>query len=265
VKPVRAHNPRAFKRERWWIFGENQPGMRRAVSGLRRYIVSTETAKHRVFDFVDGQMLAEGTVTVIASEDAWLLAVLSSRIHLIWALAAGGTLEDRPRYNKTRCFDPFPFPPCTLDLQARIRELGEALDKFRAARQAEHPELTITGLYNVLEKLKAGLPLDPREQEVHSKALVSILLEQHQRIDDEVASAYGWPADLTETQILERLVALNRERAEEEKRGLVGWLRPNYQAPNAQLPQPVQEEMLVSMPMGLVLGKANPWPSPNNS
>lgn len=49
VKPVRAHNPRAFKRERWWIFGENQPGMRRAVRDLERYIATTETAKHRHF------------------------------------------------------------------------------------------------------------------------------------------------------------------------------------------------------------------------
>lgn len=82
VKPVREHNPRAFKRERWWIFGENQPGMRRAVKGLSRYIATTETAKHRFFEFLDGSMLTEGTVAAIALDDAFFLGVLSSRVHI---------------------------------------------------------------------------------------------------------------------------------------------------------------------------------------
>jgi len=38
----------------------------------------------------------------------------------------------------------------------------------------------------------------------------------HQRLDAAVAAAYGWPADLTDDQILERLLALNLERAAEE-------------------------------------------------
>jgi hypothetical protein len=46
-----------------------------------------------------------------------------------------------------------------------------------------------------------------------------------------VFEAYGWPATLTDEQILERLVALNRERAAEEQRGHVRWLRPDYQIP----------------------------------
>lgn len=44
-------------------------------------------------------------------------------------------------------------------------------------------------------------------------------------------SAYGWPADLSDEQILERLVALNKERAEEELRGQVRWLLPEYHIP----------------------------------
>jgi hypothetical protein len=58
------------------------------------------------------------------------------------------------------------------------------------------------------------------------------------KIDDDldaaVAEAYGWPVDLTDEQILERLVALNHERAEEESRGLVRWLRPDYQNPTGK-------------------------------
>jgi len=67
----------------------------------------------------------------IASSDAFVLGLLSSRIHVTWALAAGGTLEDRPRYNKTRCFEPFPFPDPTQPQRERIRFLGERLDAHR--------------------------------------------------------------------------------------------------------------------------------------
>ncbi len=45
------------------------------------------------------------------------------------------------------------------------------------------------------------------------------------------ADAYGWPHDLTDEQILEKLVALNAERAKEEAAGHVRWLRPDYQIP----------------------------------
>jgi hypothetical protein len=59
--------------------------------------------------------------------------------------------------------------------------------------------------------------------------LVLILMELHDRLDVAVAAAYGWPADLTDDEILARLVALNKDRSEEEARGQVRWLRPEYQ------------------------------------
>jgi hypothetical protein len=45
-----------------------------------------------------------------------------------------------------------------------------------------------------------------------------------------VAQAYGWPVELADAELLERLVALNRERAAEEAKGHIRWLRPEYQA-----------------------------------
>lgn len=136
-----------------------------------------------------------------------------------------------PRYLKATCFDPFPFPVCSEDQRQRIRALGEALDAHRKRQQAQHPNLTITGMYNVLEKLRSGEPLTEKEREVHEQGLVSVLKQIHDDLDAAVFDAYGWPATLTDDEILERLVALNHERAEEEKRGLVRWLRPEFQNP----------------------------------
>ena len=140
-------------------------------------------------------------------------------------------MEDRPRYNKTVCFDPFPFPAATDAQTDNIRALAEELDAHRKARQAAHPHLTLTGLYNVLEKLRANAPLTDAERDVHEAGQVSVLRDLHDRLDAAVADAYGWPHDLSDEDIVARLVALNAERAAEEAEGLVRWLRPDFQAP----------------------------------
>ena len=55
---------------------------------------------------------------------------------------------------------------------------------------------------------------------------------------------YGWPTDVGDGDLLARLVSLNRERADEEWRGEVRWLRPEFQAGVAAAP--VQRELVVT-------------------
>lgn len=198
----------------------------------RRFVCTVETSKHRFFQFLDGDLAPDNMLIAIATQDAFHLGVVSSRIHVVWALAAGGRLGvgNDPRSNKTACFDPFPFPAVTDDQKQIIRDLGEALDAHRKKQQAAHPGLTITGMYNVLEKLRMGEALTAKEKTIHDEGLVSVLKKIHDDLDAAVFAAFGWPATLTDDEILERLVALNHERAAEEKRGLVRWLRPEFQA-----------------------------------
>ena len=230
VKPERDQNVDRQIRENWWLHGRPRPELREMLVGLQRYIATVETAKHRFFVFLDQLILPDNMLVAIAIDDAYHLGVLSSRFHVIWALAAGGTLEDRPRYNKTRCFEPFPFPTATPAQQAAIRQLGEQLDAHRKQRQALHPTLTLTDLYNGLDALRSGRALTPKERQIHEQGLVTLLRELHDKLDAAVAAAYGWPVDLAEAEVLEKLVALNRQRAAEEARGDVRWLRPAYQA-----------------------------------
>ncbi|MCP5559977.1 MAG: hypothetical protein H7A55_19685 [Verrucomicrobiaceae bacterium] len=58
----------------------------------------------------------------------------------------------------------------------------------------------------------------------------------HDDLDAAVFAAYGWPATLTDAEILERLVALNAQRAAEEARGIIHWLRPDYQQAGTKSP-----------------------------
>jgi hypothetical protein len=99
-----------------------------------------ETAKHRLFQFLDVEILPDNMLVAVALDDAYQLGVLSSRTHIVWALALGGDLGgNTPRYNKTRCFDTFPFPDATPAQQVRIRELAETIDAHRKRQQAPAP------------------------------------------------------------------------------------------------------------------------------
>lgn len=223
----------------WWIFQEPRTVLRQALRGLDRYIATVETTKHRVFQFLDQTILPDHMLIAIADADAHKLGVLSSRFHVTWALAAGARLGvgDDPRYSKSRCFDPFPFPADVSEpLMARIGAEAEALDNLRKRVLGEHNDLTLTKLYNVLQALREERALTEVEKSIHDRGLVTMIRQHHDAIDRHVAEAYGWPADLSDEDILSRLVALNKDRAAEEAKGLIRWVRPEYQAPDYQAP-----------------------------
>jgi hypothetical protein len=292
VKPERDQNNRKRLRDDWWIFAEPRKMLRAALFGQSRYIATVETAKHRTFQFLDASILPDHKLVGIGLPDAYFLGVLSSRAHGDWALASGGTLEDRPVYNKSRCFETFPFPDAKSELKARIRDLSEQLDAHRKRQQAQHADLTLTGMYNVLEKLKTGEALNAKEKVIHEHGLVAVLKTLHDELDRAVLDAYGWSdfAPLLEVvngnaapgeggtpaarddckralddALLERLVALNAERSAEEQRGLIRWLRPEFQIPASGQPQTQPAEQLEidtgeEAAVAAKPGERRPWP-----
>lgn len=241
VKPERDQNRNSIFRRDWWIIGHPRAQFRDATNGLDRYVVTLETSKHRFFGFLPKVDAPDSSLVTFGFDDAYHLGVLSSRFHVAWALATGGRLGvgNDPRYNKTRCFETYPFPDATSEQQARIRDLAERLDAHRKRQQSLHPGLTMTGMYNVLERVRllehaetsdtAEPPLTAKEKQIYEEGLVGILKQLHDELDAAVADAYGWPADIDTDDILTRLVALNAERAAEEAKGIVRWLRPEYQ------------------------------------
>ena len=265
----------------WWLHGKPRQELRKMLLGLPRYIATVETAKHRTFQFLDANVAPDNMLTCLASADAMHLGVLSSRVHVVWALAAGGRLGmgNDPRYNKSRCFEPFPFPVANPDQATRIRDLAEQLDAHRKRQQAAHATLTLTGMYNVLEKLRRGDVLTAKEKAIHEQGLVSVLKTLHDELDAAVLDAYGWsdlraaladPAqqDAASETLLVRLVALNAERVAEEARGEVRWLRPEYQHPQAVASQSSlaiddatgkQAAVATAVPAGVTARQ--PWPA----
>jgi hypothetical protein len=271
VKPERDANPNLSRRKYWWRFGRTNEGLRNAVAGLPRYIATVEVSKHRYFTVLDQEVAPDGALVVIGSADAFHLGVLSSVVHATWALAAGGRMGvgNDPRYNKTLCFDSFPFPDPDAGLRIKIGSLAIAIEEHRISALSRDPAVTVTGMYNVLEKVRANYALSTKERTVYDKAACGVLRDLHDQLDATVAEAYGWSWPEPPALILERLVALHDRRVEEEVAGTVRWLRPEYQrsrygraedaaatAPTLGLPA----ETSVAKPSAAPAA-ATPWPA----
>ncbi|HPP97697.1 MAG TPA: class I SAM-dependent DNA methyltransferase [Ottowia sp.] len=282
VKPERDQSQRASYREKWWLFAEARPDMRRALESLERFVVTPMTAKHRTFQYLPAGVLPDQGLIVFAVSDSYVLGVLSSQLHIDWALATGSRLGvgNDPRYNNSRCFETFPFPDddtgLTSELRQRIARLAEQIDQHRKrvlAPAAGHAGLTLTGLYNVLAALREGRALTAKEQAIHTQGLVGVLRELHDELDAAVRAAYGLPASATTDDVLAELVRLNARRAAEEAQGQVRWLRPAFQqAPAAPADQPLPGLAPADAPEAVAEGTADaaspaapahrpPWPA----
>jgi len=241
VKPVRASNREASRAEKWWRHGRARPELRAKLAGLQRYIATPETAKHRFFVSFPVSVAPEHSLIVIPSDSDALFGILSSRLHTVWALAKGGTLEDRPRYNSTLTFETFPFPVgarfIAPDTQqgvmnhaptSEIVEIAAAAKALSELRENWLNPPEWTNWVRTPEEEKAGYPARPVakpgfENELKKRTLTNLynarpawLGNAHKALDAAVAQAYGWndyTPEMSDEEILRRLLALNLARS----------------------------------------------------
>jgi SAM-dependent methyltransferase len=230
VKPQRDQVSRKKRRDEYWLHAEPCSRMRNALAGLNRYIVTCRTARHRIFSFLPGDYLPDTKIIAIATDDPFHLGVLSSRAHVLWAERTGGWLGvgNDSSYNHSECFAKFPFPEPEAGLRRDLGLAGEELDRFRKKLQAEIPELTLTGLYNLVGKVEREDALTDAERALARRSSPKTLLQMHAEIDELVAEAYGWES-ITDEQILDNLVELNISRTAAERVGNICWVRPAFQ------------------------------------
>jgi len=213
VRPIRANAHRKHTREKWWIHGEARPGLRRAIASLSRCIVTPEVAKHRIFVWMSTDIVPDHTLHVIARADTYFFGVVHSRVHELWSIAQCSWIGvgNDPRYSSSRTFETFPFPwppgkepnndPRVEAIALAANELVDKRDTWLnppGASAAELKKRTLTNLYNQRPQW---------------------LEDAHRALDKAVLAAYGWPEDLSDPEILERLLALNLERAEVSSAG----------------------------------------------
>lgn len=234
VKPERVKNRRKARAQKWWKHGEARPAMRKKLRGLSRYIATSEKSKHRVFSWLPIKIAPDNRLIVFPRDDDMFFGLLSSRPHTTWALAVGSTLEDRPAYATTTCFDAFPFPEgLTPDILAQdyaenphAQAIGDAARALVEARDRWLNPPEWVDWERTPEEVAAGFPARPVAKPGHEAALKKRTLTNlynerpawldmlHRTLDEAVAAAYGWEWPLTDDEILRRLFELNQARSQ---------------------------------------------------
>jgi hypothetical protein len=229
----------------FWQHERVREEMRSALRPLPRFLSTVGVSKHRMFVWMTAPTLPDHAVFAFARNDDYFFGVLHSRFHEVWALKLGTRLETRPLYTPTTSFETFPFPEPTAEQKTNISTAAKELNELRE-NWLNPPEWTTTRMLEfpgAIDGPWARFVVDPNERgigtvryprseprdEVNAKKLAKRTLTNlynerpawlanvHAKLDAAVAAAYAFPVDLTDEQILERLLALNLERAAAEK------------------------------------------------
>lgn len=195
VKPERETNRRRVRRERWWLFGEQAVGMRKALAGKPRFIVADAQGKRLLLAWADAWTCPSNLTYVFAFDDDYEMGVLSSSAHGAWAWNRSSTLKGDLRYTPSSAFETFPWPyPVEADERVHIGKLSRDIIERRQAICAER-DIGLTTLYNLVD--------DGAYEDL--KVL-------HCKLDEAVAEAYDWPNAVAhdDDEIVRRLLELNR-------------------------------------------------------
>jgi len=232
----------------FWKFERARPAMRAAFAGHQRFLGRSMVGKHDFYRWIDTIFLPANLVIAFACQEDAFFGVAHSRIHNVWARAQGTQLREREsgfRYTPTTCFETFPFPEPTdeqkIDISTAAKELNELREnwlnppEWTTTRLLEFPGTT-DGPWSrfVVDPGARGIGTvryprveardDDCAKKLAKRTLTNLYNERpawlanaHAKLDRAVAHAYGFPVDLTNEQILERLLALNQQRIVDEK------------------------------------------------
>jgi type II restriction/modification system DNA methylase subunit YeeA len=209
--------------------------MHRTLAPLSRFIVTPTVAKHRLFAWMYSPTLPDHQLIVVARDDDTTFGILHSRFHEIWALRLGTALEDRPRYTPSSTFETFPFPDgLTPNLPSHeyagdpcATAIGQAAHNLVVARERW---LNPAELVLIVPEVVPGFAnrLVPKDDAaattLRGRTLTALYNQRgkpegawldalHRALDEAVAAAYGWPVNLSDADILARLLALNHARS----------------------------------------------------
>lgn len=204
--------------ERWWQHAEKRPNLRRAIADMDDVLVIARVSNSVMPVRVPTRQIMSEAVAVFVLDSFSDQAILSSSLHLTWAIKYGSTLGTGMRYTPSDVFETFPRPAST----ERLAEIGEVLDTERREIMLRRG-LGLTKLYNIIN--------DPETADA-SDADVARMREIHVELDNAVMSAYGWddvPLDhgfhtyrkmrrwtvspTARVEILDRLLEENHRRA----------------------------------------------------
>jgi SAM-dependent methyltransferase len=227
--------------KKFWQFERRRPELRAALSTLEGYYARTMVGKHHIFVRLPCVILPANLVIAVTWDDPYHLGLLSSQIHEFWARSQGTQLREREsgfRYTPTTCFETFPFPEPTDAQREEIAAAAGGLDRLRS-NWLNPPEWTRTETLTfpgsadgpwaryVTDGVVHYPRLVPKDEdaarELKKRTLTNLYNQRpawldlaHRRLDEAVLSAYAWPSDISDDELLARLLELNLARAQSE-------------------------------------------------
>jgi len=218
--------------------------MRRALAPLRRYLGTPRVTKHRLFVWLTPEVLSDAQLIVFATDNDYMVGVLHSSVHELWARGQGSQLREAEsgfRYTATSTFETFPFPEPTQAQREVIAAVARELDAVRGhwlnppewlreevlvfsasvngpwAHLVEAPNADGIGTAHLTRLVPAD---DGAARSLGKRTLTALyndvptwLRDLHAALDAAVLAVYGLPADADDQRILAHVLALNLERA----------------------------------------------------
>ncbi|MCG8094853.1 MAG: class I SAM-dependent DNA methyltransferase [Candidatus Thiodiazotropha endolucinida] len=233
VKPERDKNKRERRKKNWWKYAETSPGLYKAISDKKRVLVAgAQATAHFAFAFLPKRMVYSSNLTVISVDSFAAFASIQSRVHEVWSRFFMTTLGDTLVYTPTTCFENYPFPSDWDSLHS-LESAGKDYYEYRTELMLRNKQ-GLTDTYNRFH--------NPGDQ----SADIIKLRELHNAMDSAVINAFGWNdiptkcdflldfeideenwgnrkkpylyrwPDSVRDEILARLLALNKERHQQE-------------------------------------------------
>ncbi len=175
VKPERDLNNRKVYQDYWWHYAEKRPAMTKALAGLEQCIAITIHTHSVMPALVPTGRVFSHALTVFATGDHALLAVMSSAPHYWWAIDRGSSIKGDLRYTPTDVFETLLRP----EYSNALRAAGAHLNTFRRELMLRRNS-GLTATYNLVHDRECD---DPDITELRSI---------HEEIDHATIAAYGW-------------------------------------------------------------------------
>ncbi|MEG4121456.1 lactate dehydrogenase [Microcoleus sp. N9_B4] len=150
--------------------------------------VSSERRYYIPIDLLDGNAIASDLLFALYDAPLWNMALIASRLHLVWIATVCGKLETRYRYSNTLGWNTFPVPTLTEQNKA---DLTRCAEDILLAREQYFPA-TIADMYD-RDRMDTDFPL---------------VREAHDRNDEILERIYIGRRFKNDTERLEKLFEL---------------------------------------------------------
>ena len=173
------------------------PSVFRETQNPNQYVimpkVSSEKRRYIPCGFMNGDVVPSDLVFIIPNVGIYVFGILTSNVHMAWMRTVCGRLKSDYRYSKDIVYNNFPWCTPTDEQKAKIEQTAQAILDARA----KYPDCSLADLYD-----ETTMPPELRRA--------------HQANDKAVMQAYGFKADMTESEIVAELMKMYREMAGEK-------------------------------------------------